>query len=168
MEYECVPKLTHCDSAFPYGLLGFDLRNQKAQIWDEGKASFSASTNEDIAAATIAVLKQPSLVRNSYVYVSSFETTQNQLLSCVEEVSGQRWTTEKVETVEKVKQANDTIASGAQGMQWMMAQGTLAASALFGGEKYQSDFVTSGRTSNPLLGLQSRDIGETVKVFVQS
>lgn len=101
------------------------------------------------------------------MYISSFETTQNKLLACAEGVSGQKWDKEEVTRAEKVKQANDTIASGAKGMQWLMAQGTLAAAALFGDEKYQADFVRSGRSSNQLLGLKSHDVEESVKVFMK-
>lgn len=60
-----------------------------------------------------------------------------------------------------MKQAKDTIASEAQDMQRMMAQGNLAASALFGGEEYQVDFVASERSSNQLLGLRSRNIDKS-------
>lgn len=101
------------------------------------------------------------------MYVSSFETTQNQLLGYVEDITGKSWSKEDVTSAEKVKQAKDTIAAGAEGMQWMMAQGTLAAAALFGGDTYQSDFMRYGKSSNQLLGLKSRDSRESVRAFVQ-
>lgn len=137
------------------------------QIWDDGDSSFSASTNVDIANATCAVLKHPSASKNRYVYTSSFETTQNQLLDSVERVTGAKWQVENVKAVDKVKEANDKIASGAQGMEWMVAQGVLAVSAMFGGDEYQSDFVRSGRSSNQELGLQQRGVDDAIRPILE-
>lgn len=139
------------------------MRNKTVEIWDDGNSSFSASTNPDIANATCAVLKHPSAAKNKYVYTSSFETTQNQLLASVERVTGAKWQVEHVKSVDKVREANDKIASGAKGMEWMVAQGVLAVSAMFGGEQYQSDFVQSGRSSNQELGLKQCSVDDAVR-----
>lgn len=139
------------------------MQKHTAQIWDAGDSSFSASTQEDIAAATVAVLKHPSAAKNKYVYTSSFETTQNQILASVERLTGEKWTVQNVTTAEKVKDAKDKIAGGAQGMEWLMAQGTLAAASLFSGGTDQSDFVKFDRSSNKELGLKQRDIDSTIK-----
>lgn len=121
-----------------------------------------------MANAVVAVLSNPTVSANKYVYVSSFETNQNQLLQVVENISGEKWTVKHVRSVDKVSQAEAAIADGAEGMAWLMAQGTLAASALFGGDDYQADFVKFGRSSNGALGLKQREIVPTVAGFLQS
>lgn len=96
------------------------------------------------------------------MYTSSFETTQNQLLASVERLTGVKWEVQNVRSADKVKEANEQIAAGAQGMAWLMAQGTLAVKGLFGGDKYQSDFTKSGRSSNDELGLKKSSADEAV------
>lgn len=154
------------DLALPVGLLGFDLKERTVEIWDDGEARFSPSTNEDICKATIAVLKNPEKVRNQYVYTSSFEVSQNELLAVVERVSGQKWTVKHTTREEKVNGAEEMVKSGVQGMQWLRAQGILAAGALFGGKEYQADFEGSGRSSNELLGLKGESVEHAVRRFV--
>lgn len=150
------------DSAFPNSLLGFNLQNKTVEVWDSGNATFSASTHDDIANATIAVLKNPEAVKNQYAYTSSFSTSQNQLLDVVQKLTGRTWTVKTVISAEKVKEARETIVNGAQGMPWLMAQGTLAASCLFGGEQYQADFDRAGRSANAVLGLKASNVVDSV------
>ncbi|KPI36746.1 uncharacterized protein AB675_11855 [Cyphellophora attinorum] len=140
------------DLAFPFGLLGFNLKGQTAEIWDSGDATFSASTNEDIAKARSRCCAN--------------QRSQNQLLALAENVSGTKWEVKHVTSEEKIKGAEEVIKSGAQGMPWMIAQGTLAASALFGGDEFQADFEKHGRSSNKPLGLEGGNVEAAVRRFV--
>lgn len=150
------------DMAFINGLLGVHISTKNAEIWNDGQASFSASTTDDIAKATAAVISHPDVVKNQYAYTSSFELTQNELLEVSRSLCGGDWDVTYVKGKDKVDEAKATIASGEQGIQWLKAQGALACAALFGGEDYQSDFVKSGRSSNLALGLRQKQLRDAV------
>ena len=154
------------DLAFSRGLLGFNLRDESVEIWDEGDATFSASTMIDVVKATIAVLKHSEAVQNQFVYVAGFSTSQNELMRVVESISGQKWNVKHVKGADKVREARATIEGGAKGIPWLIAQGTLAVSALYGGEKYQSDFERYGRSSNAIVGLKTGSVTEAVRAHM--
>ncbi|PNP48014.1 hypothetical protein TGAMA5MH_00837 [Trichoderma gamsii] len=82
------------DWGLPQGNFGFDLKAGKATIWDGGNASFSAANLDDISAAIVKVVTDPSArerYKNQHVYVSSVQTTQNEILAAAEEVTGKKF-----------------------------------------------------------------------------
>jgi hypothetical protein len=49
------------------------------------------------------VLKHPEETANKYIQVASFVTTQNEVLSLLEEETGTKWTVEKKNTADNQK-----------------------------------------------------------------
>jgi hypothetical protein len=71
-----------------------DLKAGKATIWDGGDNSFSAANMDDISASIVALITDPSArerYKNQHVYVSSVQTTQNDVLAAAEDVTGKKF-----------------------------------------------------------------------------
>jgi hypothetical protein len=49
--------------------MGFDLKQHKATIWDDGNLKFSATTVENTGKAVLGVLKNAEASKNQYIYV---------------------------------------------------------------------------------------------------
>jgi hypothetical protein len=94
------------------GFLGFDLAQRKAMIYDKGDQPFSTSTVALIGTAVANAPLKQKLTENRHVYVSSFTTTQNEVLAVLETVSGVRWDFTRVNSKVKIKEANDALSSG--------------------------------------------------------
>jgi hypothetical protein len=76
------------------GYFGVDLKVGKVTIWDGGDVPFSAANMADISASIVTLVTDPSArerYKNQRVYVSSVQTTQNEILAAAEEVTGKKF-----------------------------------------------------------------------------
>ena len=67
-----------------FPLMGFDVDNRKAIIYDNGTEHFTGTTLEGIGQAVVGVLQHPDETANRFVKVLSIKTSQNQLLKAFE------------------------------------------------------------------------------------
>ena len=58
------------------------------------------------------VLKHPEKTANRYIEVSSFNPSQNSIVSALEEFTGEKWTINHVDTKELQKQGEEKLAKG--------------------------------------------------------
>ncbi|KAF2083312.1 NmrA-like family protein [Saccharata proteae CBS 121410] len=89
------------DWGLKVGFLGFDIQGRKATIWDDGNAAFHTTTLSHIGKALVALLSTPDRLaktKNTYVYVKSAETSQNEILAALEKKTGAKWAVEKTST----------------------------------------------------------------------
>ncbi|KAF2190416.1 NAD(P)-binding protein [Zopfia rhizophila CBS 207.26] len=91
------------------GFLGFDFSSKTVTLFDEGKGAFSSTNLRQIGIALIKVLEKPDITKNKYIYVSSFDTTQNEILPVVEKLSGQKWTVKNVTSQELITSGNEKL-----------------------------------------------------------
>jgi len=157
------------DTAIANGFMGFRIQKREAVIWDGGTSTFSTSTNSRVGEAVASALLNPANTANQYLYISSFETSQNQILACLKDVTGDDWKVSEVSSRTKIRESLDVIKSGATGLPMLIANGTLSLAAMYsgeGGEKYGSDFVKSGRSSNEKLGLLPEDMEVAIRSIV--
>jgi hypothetical protein len=140
------------------GFYGIDAKAKTATIWDEGTTKFSASTYDAIAQTVVQILSKPVETKNTTVYVSSFETTLNELLDIYQKVVGDEgWTITRKESEEGIREAQETSRTAQEFMPRMMAIGRLALlSSVKGG--LGADFVEEGLSWNEKLGVQREDV----------
>jgi hypothetical protein len=100
------------DWALKDGHLGFDLVTKTATIVDEGKTEFTASTLESVGKAIIGILEHADETRNSYVYVSSFNLCQNDLLALLQKIDGQEWTIKHQASKDLIEKGNSKLQKG--------------------------------------------------------
>lgn len=68
--------------------MGWDLDKGEVTIYDSGNQEYDTSTVDQVARSTIAILRNLEDTKNTYVYVNSFVSTQNQTLSAIERIQG--------------------------------------------------------------------------------
>jgi putative NADH-flavin reductase len=102
-----------CGHFFDYGLksglLQFDVKARKGRIFDGGNIKWSATTIGTIAMAVVQVLQKEDETRNNMLYIQSFCITQNELLRSLEQVTGQDWQVEHVDSEEYIKEAKKEV-----------------------------------------------------------
>ncbi|KAK5098081.1 hypothetical protein LTR70_004325 [Exophiala xenobiotica] len=99
------------DYGLKSGLLSMDVDKCKAKVFDDGNHKFSATTLATIGLATARILQKADdpRVKNKLVYVQSIQTTQNDLISTVESVTGKKYEVEKVNSDAFVKENKDHL-----------------------------------------------------------
>ena len=107
-----------------------------------------------IGLATASILQHPAETANKYLSVASFTTSQNDLLSLLEEESGVTWTVKRISTDETNRTGDEKLARGDAS-----AFGDYLKEYLFrDGEGH-----ARGKLANQLLGLPLDDLRKTVK-----
>lgn len=144
------------------GFLGFDLVKHEAMIFDEGDCPFSVCTLPLIGAAVANALMKPEATANKYVYVSSFTTTQNEILAALENVQGVPWEVQKIQSKSKVHEAQETLKAGGDAV----AAFRLLILALSYTSGYGNDF--RGKEWNETLDLPKEDMKGVIKLVNSS
>lgn len=151
------------DRSLKLGFLGFDIASKRATIYDAGDRPFTTTTSTQLGSAVVGVLTKPEAGKNKYVYVGSFTTTQNEVLSALESATGSKWTVEKTSSAEKVNLGKDRVV----GRRDSSAIRPLVTAAMYH-EKGGSDFESEVGLSNDSLGLKKESLEQVVKSVVQS
>ncbi|GFP55983.1 phenylcoumaran benzylic ether reductase 1 [Trichoderma asperellum] len=73
------------------GTLGWDIDKGEVTIYDSGNQEYDTSTVDQVARSTIAILRNLEETENTYVFVNSFTSTQNQTLSAMERIQGKAY-----------------------------------------------------------------------------
>ncbi|KAL1849177.1 hypothetical protein Daus18300_013334 [Diaporthe australafricana] len=145
------------DWSMKAGLLGIDLAAKKATIVDSGNEAFSTTNLALIGQAVTSILKKPEETANKYLVISSFTTTQNEILKVVEEQTGSKFEIKNITAAEAEKSADDNLSSGqAYNAFWdYVRQYQFADGA---GHALKED-----DSANALLGLQKGNLVESMK-----
>ncbi|OAL43344.1 isoflavone reductase [Pyrenochaeta sp. DS3sAY3a] len=103
------------DWALELGLFAFDFKNRVAAIVDGGDTLFTGTILPKVAKAVLAILDRAEETRNTYIYVSSFNITQNDLLQAFEKVDGQKWTVKHENSKDILAQGRKMVQEGNYG-----------------------------------------------------
>lgn len=90
-------------------MLGFNIKDRKALIYDSGDALTDLTVFQTIGKTVNAVLEHPVETTNKYVHVNSFHTSQNEILAAFEKATGSRWTIENASCAESLKTGNEKL-----------------------------------------------------------
>lgn len=99
------------DFGFTFDLLGFDLRQKIAAIWDNGNNRSSMS----IAQAIIQVFTDPMSreeAKNQYIRIATVRTTQNEIFQALKRVGGTTFQVTRIETAKGKRLGDQRLASG--------------------------------------------------------
>ncbi|PSN58963.1 NAD(P)-binding protein [Corynespora cassiicola Philippines] len=95
--------------------LGFNIKEKTALIWDEGDTKFHSTNIGDIGMALVNLLSNPGTlekVKNTYVYISSFEVTQNEILLELERATGTTFQVRRFSSEDMKQSALKSLAQG--------------------------------------------------------
>jgi hypothetical protein len=144
---------------FDWGLktsfIGFNGATKSATLIDGGESKFNATNLRQVGRAIIKVLEQPEKTKNEHIYVSSFLTSQKEILAAAEKVTGEKWTVENVVGQEKLNAGLEKLGK----FDFSGVVDLLQATVF--GDFGVADF--SSKLWNEKLGLEKEDFEESVK-----
>ncbi|KAF2432342.1 NAD(P)-binding protein [Tothia fuscella] len=103
------------DWGLPRGSFQFDLKSKTGTLWDGGRVRFSATNLPTIGHALVNLLTDPSkqaAAKNKHIYIRSFTTTQSEILSALEKVTGEKWDVKDVPSAPIKDSARKRLAKG--------------------------------------------------------
>jgi hypothetical protein len=142
------------------GILGFDIKNHTAVLYDDGKNLASGTTLPTVGKAVVAVLHNPKLTLNKRIYVADATFTQQQALTLFERYTNTKWSVKNITTADARKQAEDNLAKG----QIQQAFTGFLLSYAYGGFP-GANF--DGKTINQQVGVPTVSLDQIVKEAVQ-
>lgn len=87
-----------------------DKHGKTATVLDSGNERFHASSHHFVGKAVATILAKPDLTKNQFVTAASFTATQNELIRCAEEVTGEKWTVSRMRSEDVRKAALRRLA----------------------------------------------------------
>ncbi|KAK4071760.1 uncharacterized protein Triagg1_5998 [Trichoderma aggressivum f. europaeum] len=144
------------------GFLGYDIANKTATVWDGGDKRFTLTNERDLGIAITSVLKKPEETSNKYLFISSVETTQNEILTALEEATNTKWTINITTTEEQVNDAFQKLTSGDLNGAFALVRATSYSNT----PGLKSNYAQDETLSNDLLELKASSVTETVKRVV--
>lgn len=144
------------------------------EILDDGNTTWSASTLDQIALATVGVLQRPEETRNRMLYIQSFCVSQNEVLRAFERATSsssgsssgdgndeggeKKWKVTKLDSKvyreEKVKKRDEGDKQAIEDLVWLLG-------ALDANWEDRKDFAMKD------LGLENEDLDEVVRKIVE-
>ncbi|EDP89873.1 hypothetical protein HBI56_202180 [Parastagonospora nodorum] len=97
---------------FKVGYYGFNLADKTVTLYDDGTAIFSTTNLHTVGLGLVKALEKPEETKNQYVYISSFDTSQNELLALTEKITGSKWTVKHVAVKDHVEQGRAKLQKG--------------------------------------------------------
>lgn len=138
-----------------------DASQKTAELVDGGRNVFTCTTREQLSLAVARVLKRrPTSMRNSQIYIASFEVNMLAWLDAYKQITGpEGWTVTEVDGETMIKQSQAKFAAG------NFTEGyTGLALVVCTGEGYQNKFSKFTTLANEELGLsQDEDMVEVLK-----
>ena len=139
------------------GFIGFDLKSKTATISGSGTTPTNFTLLATTGLATAAILDKPAETADRYVFVNSFRTTQNKILSALQTVTHQQWKVRRTTCEEESRVGKERLEKGDWGG---IGQAIMGAS--YSGGEY--DFAEGRDLDNELLGLPvDEDLEATVE-----
>lgn len=146
-----------------FPMMGFDVIDHRAIIYDSGTEPFTGTTLTGIGQAVVGALLNPTATANRFLAVQSICTNQNELLSALEKATGQKWDVERQTTEEVIKSGKEDFKTGA-GL-WRLK---LAVATLYDvGKGRGMVAATREESDSELLGVKKESADEIVAKLLQ-
>ncbi|RYP71429.1 hypothetical protein DL771_004796 [Monosporascus sp. 5C6A] len=141
-----------------FPLMGFNITNNSATIYDSGTEKFTGTTLEGIGQAVVGVLQHPDETANRFVRVMSIHTCQNELLEAFQNLTGKQWDVEH-STVKALKESGQAkLKAGTGG--WVLP---LVVAQLYDeGEACCKVAPSRGESESDLVGVRAETAQDVV------
>ena len=97
---------------FKRGILGFDMANHRAILYNNGTQNIDLTLLSDVARGLIVVLKHPKETENRYVSINTFFMSQATILSVVEKQAGRSFEKELKYAETANREGREAVAKG--------------------------------------------------------
>ncbi len=137
---------------------GFDIPQRKARLIDDGTEPITAVILDDIGIAVRGILRKPEETANKHLHIRSTKASQKDILTALEEITGQKWEVEYVESKELYEQGKLKFENKERaGML------DLLVVQLFARGAGRSIVVSEEESDNELLGVKEKTVKEVVE-----
>ncbi|KAF3057584.1 hypothetical protein CFAM422_012445 [Trichoderma lentiforme] len=140
------------------GLMGWEIEEYKATIYDSGDQRYDATNFETVGKAIASVLTHPDITRNQQVYVNSFKVCQNEVIEGVERLLGKKIAISRASSVEIAERGRLTMANG----EWQKGYFDSATGSTHGPWGF-CDFGGRSTRWNDVLDIPKDDLETTLK-----
>ncbi|RDW68712.1 aromatic alcohol reductase [Aspergillus mulundensis] len=144
------------------GFLGYDIATRTATIWDSGDKKFTFTNEKQLGRALVSLLRQPEPTANQYLYISSVEATQNEILAALENATASKWNVQRTTTSVEVGDATAKLQTGDFSGALTLVRATVYGDIPGLGSNYAQDRALA----NDLLGLRAESVEETIQRVV--
>lgn len=141
--------------------MGYNLKDHKATVWDDGNKKFSLTSRANVGNAVAGVLRHPEATANKYVYISSFESSMNEVLVSLEKAQGVKYEVAHVKTEDEVADGKAKLAGG----DYMKAGKLVLAASLLPG--CGNNFADEEKLWNEDLGVPRENIADVVARIIE-
>lgn len=143
------------------GFLGFDLKEHKATIFNDGNQPFSTTTLATISEAVANAMLIPEKTANKYLFIDSFTVTQNQVLASLEKANGVKWEIKHMDAELEKKNGQEKLSKG----DFSGAMDLIRYINFVDG--FGCDYMKHAEGANKLLSLPKQTLDEVVAETVQ-
>ncbi|CAM1501421.1 Fc.00g105830.m01.CDS01 [Cosmosporella sp. VM-42] len=127
--------------------------------WDGGNKRFTLINEKQLSQAVVSVLEHPKETSNQYIYVYSVETSQNEILESLEEVTGTKWSVNSTTTEEQVSGGMKKLNAGDFSGAFALVRATCYGNS----PGVQANYTKLPNLANKVLGLKIDTVQNTVK-----
>jgi len=143
-----------------FGFMGFDLKEQKAILYNDGNGVWSATTTATVGLAVKNSMLVPE-TENKYVFIDSFAVSQNQVLASLEKATGKKWAATHVDAEEQKEIGLEKVKKGDfSGAPFLIRYFNCV-------EGHGGDYSKYENMSNELLSLPKESLDEVVLQVVR-
>jgi delta 1-pyrroline-5-carboxylate dehydrogenase len=108
-----------------FPMMGFDVTNHHATIYDSGTEPFTGTTLSGIGQAVVGTLLNPRLTASRFLAVQSICTNQKELLAAFEKATGEKWKVERQKSEELIQSGKEDFETGVGMWRLKLAVATL-------------------------------------------
>jgi hypothetical protein len=143
------------------GFLGIDLKTHKVTVYDSGNVKFSTTMMATVGRAVANILLDAEKSANKYLYISSFEVSENEILASLESAMGKTFERTHVNSDDQIRIGREEMAVGNLG-----GMVKLLLSSIFKGG-LGANFAEEATLSNEVLGLPKENLDDAIAGIVK-
>ena len=140
--------------------MGFDVKNQKASLFNGGGDTWSTATLSTIGLAVKNALLLPNETANKYLYIESLTVSQIEVVASLEKAMGKPWKREQVDAEEMKRSGLEKMSKGDHSGVVPLIQ---YVNCVHG---HGGNYAEDRGTANGVLGLPKATLDEEVRKLV--
>ena len=140
--------------------MGFDVKNQKASLFNGGRDTWSTATLSTVRLAVKNALLLPNETANRYLYIESLTVSQNEVVASLEKATGKPWEREQVDAEEIKRSRLEKMSKGDHSGVVCLIRYVNCVPG------YGGNYAEDRGTANGVLGLPKATLDEEVRKLV--
>ena len=142
------------------GFMGFDVKNQKASLFNGGRDTWSTATFSTLGLAVNNAMLIPNETANKYRYIESLTVSQSEVVASLEKAMGKPWEREQVDAEEMKRSGLEKMSKGDHSGVVSLIR---YVNCVHG---HGGNYAEEWGTANEVLGLPKATLDEEVRKLV--